>query len=86
MKNDLKSIGYQAKKGKGWSQERRDAQAKRCKAQKPSRHATGPNTDAGKEIVSQNAYKHGFYDADMTLIKTYLQAQARFIQMVLGAK
>ena len=30
-----------------------------CKKTKPWKHATGPKTESGKKISSQNALKHG---------------------------
>ena len=47
------------KETKGWSTERRAAQAERCRTNRPWEHSTGPKTQAGKEAASRNALKHG---------------------------
>lgn len=44
---------------KGWSEERRRAQAERCRRNKPWEHSTGPKTKGGKARSSINGYKHG---------------------------
>lgn len=49
----------ESKHKKGWSDERRAAQAERCRANKPWKSSTGPRSEVGKEIVSRNALKHG---------------------------
>lgn len=64
------STAYQApapRHSRGWPPERRAAQAARCRAAKPWRKSTGPKSDAGKKIVSLNAYKHGLRSAAWTL-------------------
>lgn len=47
------------KSAKGWSAERRAAQAERCRQNAPWKHATGPKTSRGKARSCLNAYKHG---------------------------
>jgi len=44
---------------KGWTEERRAAQAERCRKNKPWEQSTGPKTTEGKLRASLNAYKHG---------------------------
>ncbi|RQZ40053.1 hypothetical protein DIE17_33180 [Burkholderia sp. Bp9099] len=43
----------------GWTPERRAKQAEAIKRWKPWRQSTGPQTDEGKAVSSQNAVKHG---------------------------
>ena len=43
----------------GWSPERRARQAKLIRQWRPWEKSTGPRTQAGKEVVSRNAYKGG---------------------------
>ena len=43
----------------GWTQERRARQAERIRQWRPWEKSTGPRTEAGKETVSQNAFKGG---------------------------
>ena len=43
----------------GWSPERRARQAKLIHQWRPWEKSTGPRTQAGKEVVSRNAYKGG---------------------------
>ena len=45
----------------GWTPERRARQAKLIRQWRPWEHSTGPRTDAGKAVVSQNAYKGGLW-------------------------
>lgn len=44
---------------KGWSAERRQKQAQRCRQNKPWEKSTGPKTTEGKKWSSLNAFKHG---------------------------
>lgn len=46
-------------KTKGWSTERRKAQAKRIRQQQPWLQSTGPRTAMGKSKTRFNALKHG---------------------------
>ena len=43
----------------GWTPERRAQQAKLIQQWRPWEKSTGPRTQAGKEKISQNAYKGG---------------------------
>ena len=67
---------------KGWSKERRAAQAERCRKAKPSQHSTGPKTAAGKLVVRDNAYKHGLRSAEFREILKLLKQQKEFIKSV----
>jgi|GEM_PF-6512093 len=57
---DAKAKPIKTKPAKGWSKERRAAQAARCKAQQPWRHSTGPKTARGKALSARNATRHGY--------------------------
>ena len=43
----------------GWTPARRERQAKLIRKWRPWEKSTGPKTKAGKEKISQNAYKGG---------------------------
>jgi len=43
----------------GWTPERRACQAELIRQWKPWEKSTGPKTQAGKDVVSRNAYKGG---------------------------
>jgi len=42
-----------------WTKERRNAQAGNARKTKPWKFSTGPKTQEGKKVSSQNAIKHG---------------------------
>jgi hypothetical protein len=42
-----------------WTQKQRAEQSRRIKQWKPWQKSTGPRSIEGKQIVAQNAYKHG---------------------------
>ena len=69
-----------AGKSKSWTPKRRAEQRARMKAQKPWLKTTGPKTDAGKAIASQNAFKHGFRSAEFRALCDALTAQARLVK------
>lgn len=68
---------------KGWSEERRKAQAERCRKNKPWKKATGPKTKEGKARSALNDMKHGrrcrFYDR----IRMMLWMNRQFIRFSL---
>ena len=65
---------------KGWTEERRRAQAERCRANKPWEHSTGPKTAAGKARSSLNAFKHGGDTAYQEMIKLMLHHNREFMK------
>ena len=50
----------------GWTPERRAKQAEAIKRWRPWAKSTGPATDIGKAIASQNAVKHGLRGREWT--------------------
>lgn len=71
-----------AGKSKSWTPERRAEQAQRIRETKPWLKTTGPNTQAGKDAVKNNAYRHGFRSADYAEILRLLRVQAAFVKSV----
>lgn len=67
---------------KGWTEERRKAQAERCRANKPWKNSTGPKSEDGKARSSMNAYKNGGQEAAMKLLKEALFHNAEFLRLV----
>lgn len=68
----------------GWTPKRRAEQSLRMKKTKPWQNSTGPKTDAGKDAVRNNAYKHGFRSADYREILRLLSLQAAFVKSLLS--
>jgi len=60
---------------KGWSPERRAAQAERARAQKPWLRSTGPRTKAGKNACRMNGMKHGHRSRKMRQLSMLLHVQ-----------
>lgn len=48
---------------KQWTEERRKAQAERCRNKRPWEQSTGPKSEQGKARSSLNAFKHGNREA-----------------------
>lgn len=67
-------------KTRGWPEERRKAQAERCRKQRPWENATGPKTPEGKTKVAQNAYKHGFRSRPYRMVYHLLRLQKAFVK------
>lgn len=67
---------------KGWTEERRRAQAERCRANKPWDKSTGPKTEAGKARVSMNAYKYGSDTRCKKLMRDILKHNRAFVKSV----
>ncbi|MGH1397880.1 MAG: hypothetical protein ACRBCT_01570 [Alphaproteobacteria bacterium] len=63
-----------------WTPKRRAEQAERCRKNKPSQHATGPKTAAGKAASSQNAYKHGLRSTEMQELSRLLTQQEKILR------
>jgi len=66
-------------KRRQWTEERRKAQAERCRRNKPWKNATGPKTKAGKARASMNAYKHGGDPRYRALVKALLLHNKGFV-------
>lgn len=77
---DDKTTTYASKKRRKWTKERRLAQSKRAKEQKPWLNATGPKTKQGKEHSSQNSLKHGFRSQEYNELLQLLKKQKNFIK------
>lgn len=71
------------KPAKGWTPERRAAQAERCRRNKPWKNATGPKTEAGKARASLNAFKHGNRSREVDDIRTLLRLNREFVKIFL---
>lgn len=88
MKMEVKSVSYTTtkKSGRGWSKERRAAQAARCRAQKPWVKSTGPKTAKGKIISARNATKHGLraaaWVAQVAKCRTLFRAFAQYLKIL----
>jgi len=72
--------GKKRLKTKGWDDARRAAQRVRCSNNKPWESSTGPRTETGKAISSQNALRHGLYDAVYHDLSHYLLIQRDFVR------
>jgi len=63
---------------KGWSPERRAAQAARCRQNKPWQKSTGPKTKEGKARASINAFKHGGFRVQRELLREMSKTNRQF--------
>ncbi len=73
------------KQTKGWTEERRKAQAERCRANKPWKNATGPKTKEGKARASLNAFKHGNRCRVYDRLRYALRLNREFLRIASGA-
>ncbi len=64
-----------------WTQEQRDAQAARIRANKPWEKSTGPVTKAGKKRSSRNALKHGRGKTFVRNTRKMLRLNREFLQL-----
>jgi hypothetical protein len=71
---------------KGWTEERRRAQAERIRKTKPWEKATGPRTAAGKRRSSMNAYKHGGRCRFMDQYRLLLWLNREFVKQTMIAE
>ena len=68
----------------GWTAERRRAQAARLRRSRPWLRSTGPRSAQGKAVSSRNALVHGNRSAAMARVISGLQAQRRFMQVMMA--
>ncbi len=71
---------------KGWTEERRKAQAERCRIHKPWEKSTWPRTAQGKAISRLNAVKSGQYARGANEFSKILTAHREFMQHYLNFK
>jgi len=57
-------VEYLAMAARQWTDEQRQAQAEKIRQHKIWLKSTGPTSEQGKVVVSQNAFKTGHYTAD----------------------
>ncbi len=62
-----------------WTEERRQRQAERCRAQRPWEQSTGPKTPKGKLRSSLNALKHGRNSRTLAPYHDLLELNAAFL-------
>ena len=69
-----------------WTPEQRTAAAERCRRHQPWQSSTGPRTQAGKNVIKMNAYKHGCRSAASIAAHRaavqYLRSQKEFLKQV----
>ena len=58
------------RKASGWTEERRERQAKAIQTWKPWQRSTGPRSAAGKAVAARNAYK----GADTAILRDLAKA------------
>lgn len=58
---------------KNWTIEQRNEAARRARLKRPWEYSTGPRTCAGKRTSSRNAYKHGYYSFEKTVLRWYVR-------------
>jgi release factor glutamine methyltransferase len=77
-----KTLENKTNRQKQWTAKKRDKQAEIIQKRKPWLKSTGAKTVEGKERSLQNAWKHGFFSADMREIKRLLIVQRRYVKKV----
>ena len=65
---------------KGWTEERRRAQAERCRVNKPWTKSTGPRTAEGKARSSMNAFKNGGKTGRIKMTRELLALNRAFLR------
>jgi len=65
---------------KGWTEERRQKQAERCRQNKPWEKSTGPRTEAGKKAGRYNAVKHGHRSRKCREALLIIEANREFLR------
>ena len=77
-----KTLENKNNRQKQWTAEKRDKQAEIIQKRKPWLKSTGAKTVEGKARSMQNAWKHGFFSADMREIKRLLTIQRHYVDEV----
>lgn len=67
-------------KSKSWTPERRAKQSELMRKMRPWEKSTGPKTPSGKEIIKNNALKHGFCSEPYRELIKLLNRQKEFIK------
>ena len=62
---------------RNWTSEQRAAQAEAIKRWRPWERSTGPATDIGKAVASQNAHKHGLRGREWTEMRKSMNDMLR---------
>ncbi len=75
-----------APSAKGWSPERRAAQAERIRALRPWDHATGPRTKGGKTRAARNAVTHALNTDAWKTLRALLREQGRYMRHVSSSR
>ena len=77
-----KTLENKTSRQKQWTAEKRDKQAEIIQQRKPWLKSTGAKTAEGKAISLLNAWKHGFFSAEIVEIKRILAVQRRYVKKV----
>ena len=74
-----------SKSNNGWTEERRKRQSELIRQWQPWTASTGAKTEAGKKIISRNAFKGGYWLQERELqkqINATLKAQKELIAQI----